>query len=73
MKSIPETDKLFAKLDAVHGYFQFALDEDSSFLTMFLIPSERYRYLRALMGLSSSSDEWQHYSDFVIKRLFIRQ
>ena len=60
-------DFFFAKLDAVHGYFQLALDEESSLLTTFLIPSGPYRYLRAPMGLSSSSDEWCRYSDFVIE------
>ena len=67
MQSIPEDAKFFAKLDAVHGYFQLALDKDSSFLTTFLIPSGRYQFLRASMGLSSSSDEWCQYFDFVIK------
>ena len=27
LQSIPHGQKLFAKLDAVHGYFQLALDE----------------------------------------------
>ena len=67
MQSIPEDAKFFAKLDAVHGYFQLALDEESSYLTTLLIPSGRYRYLRAPMGLSSSSDEWGRYSDYVIE------
>ena len=67
MQSIPEDAKYFAKLDAVYGYFQLALDEESCYLTTFLIPSGRYRYLRAPMGLSSSSDEWCRYSDFVIE------
>ena len=67
MQSIPEDAKYFAKLDAVHGYFQLALDEESSYLKTFLIPSGRYRYLRAPMGLSSSSDEWCRCSDFVIE------
>ena len=67
MQSIPEDAKFFAKLDAVHGYFQLALDEKSSYLTTFLIPSGRYRYLRAPMGLSSSSDKWCRYSDYVIE------
>ena len=58
---------IFSKLDAFHGYFQLALDEESSYLTTFLIPSGRYRYLRAPMGLSSSSDKWCRYSDFVIE------
>ena len=52
---------------ATLGYFQLALDEESSYLTTFLIPSGRYRYLRAPMGLSSSSDKWCRCSDFVIE------
>jgi len=67
-RSIPkESAKVFAKLDAVHGYFQLALDHDSSKLTTFLLPSGRYRYLRAPMGLSSSSDEWCRHSDRAIE------
>ena len=67
MQSIPKDAKFFAKQDSVHGYFPMALDEESSFLTTFLIPSGRYIYLRAPMGLSSSSDKWCCYSDFFIE------
>ena len=67
MQSIPQDAFFFAKLDAVYGCFQLALHEESSYLTTFVIPSGRYRYLRAPMGLSSSSDEWCRYSDFVIE------
>ena len=76
MQYIPEDAKFLAKLDvvhflanldAVHGYFQLAWEEESSLLTTFLIPSGRYRYLRAPMWLSWSSDEWCRYSDFVIE------
>ena len=49
VKAIPPTAKFFAKMDAVHGYFQLALDDDSSYLTTFLLPSGRYRYLRAAL------------------------
>ena len=55
--SIPAGTKFFAKMDAIHGYFQLALAEESSKLTTFLLPMGRYHYLRASMGLSSSSDE----------------
>ena len=58
MQSIPASAACFANLDATHGYFQIPLDEEASKLTTFILPSGRYRYLRALMGLSSSSDEW---------------
>ena len=57
IQSIPSIAAYFAKLDAMHGYFQLPLDEEASHLTTFILPSGRYRYLRAPMGLSSSSDE----------------
>ena len=56
-------------MDALHGYFQVALDEEASKLTTFLLPSGRYRYLRLPMGLSSSSDEWCMHTDRAIEGL----
>ena len=56
IQSIPASAACFAKLDATHGYFQIPLDEEASKLTTFILPSGRFRYLRAPMGLSSSSD-----------------
>ena len=63
IEAIPPGAKLFCKLDAVHGYFQLALDEPSSKLTTFLIQQERFHYLRAPMGLNASSDEWCRQSE----------
>ena len=51
----PES-RVFAKLDATQGYHQVPLDEKSSKLTSFLLPSGRFRFLRAPMGLSCSSE-----------------
>ena len=67
IRSIPAGTKFFAKMDAIHGYFQLAWDEESSKLTTFLLRIRRYRYLRAPMGLSSSSDEWCRHSDRAIQ------
>ena len=53
----------------VHRYFQLALDEAFSDLTMFLLPSGRFKYKRAPMGLSASSDEWCQKSDYVVNGL----
>ena len=53
VQSIPAGTRYFAKMDAVHSYFQLALDDKSSKITTFLLPSGRLRYLRAPMGLSS--------------------
>ena len=69
LQSIPSTAKYFAKFDAVNGYFQIALDEESSFLTTFLLPSGRYRYLRIPQGLNASSDEWCRRSDAIVDGL----
>ena len=57
VQSISASSTCFAKLDATHGYFQIPLSDEASKLTTFLLPSGRYRYLRATMGFSSSSDE----------------
>ena len=67
IEAIPSEAELFCKLNTVHGYFQLALDEQSSKLTTFLIHQGRFRYLRALMGLNASSDEWCRQSDFIIR------
>ena len=67
LQYIPASAAGFAKLDATHGYFQIPLDEEASKLTTFILPSGRYRYLRATMGLSSSTDEWCRNSDRVIE------
>ena len=69
LKQIPYEAKYFAKLDCKHGYFQMALDEQSQDLTTFLLPSGRYKYKRAGMGLSASSDEWCRRSDVIIQGL----
>ena len=67
IQSIPFSAVYFAKLDATHGYFQLPLDEEASRLTTFILPSRRYQYLRAPMGLSSSSFEWCRHSDRVVE------
>jgi transposase InsO family protein len=69
IQSIKGGSKWFAKLDAVQGYFQIPLEEESSFLTTFLLPSGRYRYTRAPMGLSASGDEWCQRSDLALQGL----
>ena len=60
---------VFAKLDATQGYHQLPLDEESSKLTTLLLPSGRFRFLRAPMGLSCSSDEFCCRSDKIIEGL----
>ena len=69
LSGIDPSSKIFAKLDATQGYHQVPLDEDSSKLTTFLLPSGRFRFLLAPMGLSCSSDEFCRRSDKIIEGL----
>ena len=69
VQAIPSSASIFAKFDTVNGYFQIALDEESSKLTTFILPSGRYRYKRIPQGLNASSDEWCRRSDVVIEGL----
>jgi transposase InsO family protein len=59
--------KVFATFDAVQGYHQIPLDYESSLLTTFILPSGRFRYTRAPMGLNASSDEWCARSDAALE------
>jgi hypothetical protein len=68
-RSIKHGNKYFAKLDAIHGYFQLSLDEEDSYWTTFLLPSGKYRYTRGPMGLAHTSDEWCMRSDKVTNGL----
>ena len=69
LSGIDPDSMVFAKLDATQGYHQVPLDEDSSKLTTFLLPSGRFRFLRAPMGLSCSSDEFCRRSDKIVEGL----
>jgi hypothetical protein len=69
LRDIGAGAKYFATLDAVQGYHQIPLDHASSLLTTFLLPSGRYRYTRAPMGLNASSDEWCARSDAALEGL----
>ena len=65
--------KYFAKFDLKSGYHQISLDEESSKLTTFLLFNGQYRYLRAPMGLCSSSDEFCRRTDEALAGLPIRK
>ena len=71
LQAIPSKKEasIFAKLAAVHGYIQLALDDQSSYITTFLLPQGKFRYLRAPMGLNASSDEWCCHSDAIVQGL----
>jgi transposase InsO family protein len=62
-QTINADSKWFAKLDALHGYFQIPLHPDSQPLTAFLLPQGRFVYKVAPMGLNPSGDWWCCRSD----------
>ena len=68
-KGIAAGAKFFCKLDAVQGYHQIALSEESRKLTTFLLPQGKFRYKRGPMGLTSTNDCWCYRSDAVIQGL----
>ena len=53
-----ENAKVFTKLDALKGYHQCPLDEESQLLTTFITPFGRFKYLRAPYGISSISEHY---------------
>ena len=63
IRGLKPNSQWFLKFDAVQGYFQVPLDDESSRLTTFLVKSGRYRFTRAPMGLSPSSDYFCERSD----------
>ena len=67
MQEVPAGTNFFAEMNALHSYFQLELDKQSSKITTFLLPSSRYHYLGAPMGLSSSPEEWCRHSDRAIE------
>ena len=70
MRRIHPDSKWFCKLDAIHGYFQIPLDEDSQLLTAFLLPDGKWVYTVAPMGLVSSSAEFCIRSDNAVAAFF---
>ena len=56
--SIPAGSSFFMKLDALKGYYQIRLDEESQLLTTFITPQGRFCWTRATMGLCASGDEY---------------
>ena len=51
--------KVYSTLDAVSGYWQMPLDEESSELTTFITESGRYRFTRLPFGISLASEIYQ--------------
>ena len=57
----------YSLLDITHAYWSIMLDDDSSYLTTFITPFGRYRYLRLPFGISASSDLFQMKIDEVFE------
>jgi hypothetical protein len=63
VRNIKDSSQWFCKLDALQGYYQIPLDEKSSYLTTFLLPSGRYQFLRAHIEMKNLSDVFCHRTD----------
>ena len=61
--------KFFSTFDAANGYYQIPLSPASQHLTVFMTPWGRYKYLRAPMGLCSSSDEYNRRVDLAFENV----
>jgi len=56
VRRLPRGVKHFAVFDALKGYHQIELDEESRNLTSFWTPFGRYRYVRLAMGYAAAGD-----------------
>ena len=52
---------VFTVMDAMKGYHQCPLDEESQLLTTFITPFGRFKYLRAPYGISSISEHYDRH------------
>ncbi len=69
INQISSDPRVFIKLDGLKSYFQIPMEENSSYLTTILLLTRKYRYKRAPMGLSSSTDKWNMRSDAAVAGL----
>ena len=66
---IPPDATYFAKFDALWGYYQIQLHEDSRHITTFIHQMGTFEFCRAPMGLNASGDEWCKRSDTALQGL----
>ena len=59
--------KYFTLVDAASGYWMVQLDNESSLLTTFNTPWEKYKWLRLPFGLKVSADVFQERLNAVLK------
>ncbi len=55
--------RYFTSLDAIKGYHQIPLDEDSQDITTFITPYGRFKYLRPPYGMSSIREHYNRHMD----------
>ncbi len=60
---IAKDARFFTTFDAANGYFQIPLHPSSQHLTIFITPWGIYKFLRASIGLCSSSFEYNRRAD----------
>ncbi|XP_053376863.1 uncharacterized protein K02A2.6-like [Mercenaria mercenaria] len=60
---------VFSKFDARSGYWSIKLTEESSYLTCFNTPFQRYRFLRLPFGVSCANDLFQSKMDQCLENL----
>ena len=58
-----EHSQFFTGFDALKGYYQSPLDEQSQLLTTFMTPFGRYKFLRAPFGICSISEHYNRRMD----------
>ena len=64
-QKIKPESKVFARYDAVSGFFQVPLSESSKMLTATILPSGRYVYCNPPMGMSPSGDFYNQCASIV--------
>jgi hypothetical protein len=58
VRTIPPGMKFFTVIDALKGYHQVELDDESSLMTTISTPYGRYKYLRLPFGVSLAGDDY---------------
>jgi hypothetical protein len=58
VRSIPQGTRFFTVVDALKGYHQCALDEESMALTTFSTPEGLHQYTRLPMGILHAGDDY---------------
>ncbi|KZS10058.1 TE: Reverse transcriptase [Daphnia magna] len=61
VRTIPPGMRYFTVIDALKGYNQVLLDEESSNLTTFSTPFGRYKYLRLPFGVTHAGDDYSRH------------